>query len=136
MGTTFTFARQDGETTVLGIGCSCRDDALCIVAGCEDWADYQLCEHTEDKVWCAHRAVEADFSLSNAESALAAMGFEPTAPGDGAFGVVDAYEFTIRARRAAAASALAGDRDMQVHLVRLARLGTAAWRQQAQVGWS
>lgn len=136
MGTTFTLARELDDVTVLGVGCRCAEEAVCTVEGCEDWDYYRICEHTEDQIRCVHRSIEASFTGSNAERALKAMGLEPSPDGYGLSGVVDAFDFAVRARRAAATSTLAGDRDMAVRLARLSRLGIAAWRQQAKVGWS
>lgn len=136
MGTTFTFARVLDDSTHFGVGCRCVDDAACVAEDCEDWRDYGICEHTQEQVWCVHRSIEASFTGSTAELALKAMGLEPSPDGYGLSGVADAYDFAIRARRAAAENTLDGDRAMASRLARLSRLGVAAWRQQAKVGWS
>ena len=136
MGTTFTLARDVDDVTVLGVGCRCAQDATCTVEGCEDWDHYRICEHTEDQIRCIHRSIEASFTGSNAQRALDAMGLQASPDGYGLSGVVDAFDFATRARRAAAESLIAGDRDMAGRLRRLMRLGIAAHRQQAKVGWS
>lgn len=116
MGINFTFAVADGPAPQIGVPCVCRSKMSC---ACEDFAYYEMCEHTGDGV-CEHNRFDVPMTNSSAQSVLDRLGFEFDY-----VGTVDADEFLNR-------TVAAPGVHRQVELLRLA---TEAKQRRVSIGW-